>query len=665
MPRNRHPEVDEMVYDSVSEDEACASPSPSTLRHQNGLSGSSSSSHGHGHGGKTRSSKLKASMTKLRESSREVREKLGKVHLPHVHLPSLHLSKRLHHKEPAGGPHETEKRRRGGRKRGKQLKLLKAGRGSNDLNDWGMTHEEELESVEQFKGEILSRGEEEDFDIKKEHLEDENKLLRFLKARNFDLDKATEMFVKHLRWREENDVDEILFQTFPEREQLLKFYPQGYHMCDKQGRPVYIQYLGGINVHKILAFTDEETVYRVFIQEYEKFLHFKLPACSEAQGRYIDTSLNIMDVKGISLKLITKESQRMMKKLTSITQDNYPETMGNMIIINAPYIFKMIYGLVKPMLSPRTQSKIIVLGSRYMDKLLEFVDIDCLPKKIGGTSKYSIFDDIGPWSDLVPSITTAEQLSLYQSQQTSKWTDRGGAITKSKSDAQLSDLNGYEYEEQQIYSDEDVQEDSGAFYTTRWSNERMPSVSEDILLDSSTDMSGVDADVSGTVDKPSLLDWVGMLEQELAQLVIRGETESRRDLRTRGTAVDDDSTSIMSRIKDMEMQLSTLLDAYPLVKEEANGKESQLHPPPRFQLPNQPTWVQARKVNQHQKGVNLVDRIVELEADICALGKQSPALFKAGAQAVKESQTATHSFTWFGIPHAFTCCYGGQAVPHI
>ena len=271
MPRNRH---QERAYDSPSEDEACASPSCSEPNlhpghHQNGHGSSinHSGSHGGGGGGKTRGSKLKASMTKLRESSRGVREKLGKVHLPHVHLPSLHLSKRLHHKEPAGGPpHEAEgRRRKGGRK-----KLLKAGRGSSDLNDWGMTHEEELQSVEQFKSEILSREEEaaerDHFSIRREHLEDENKLLRFLKARNFDLAKATEMYLKHLRWREENDVDDILFQTFPEREQLLKFYPQGYHMCDKQGRPIYIQYLGGINVHKILGFTNQETILKIFIQ---------------------------------------------------------------------------------------------------------------------------------------------------------------------------------------------------------------------------------------------------------------------------------------------------------------------------------------------------------------------------------------------------------------
>jgi len=44
-------------------------------------------------------------------------------------------------------------------------------------------------------------------------------------------------------------------------------------------------------------------------------------------------------------------------------QDNYPETLGKTLIINAPSIFKMIWGLVKPMLDVRTQAKIEVGGS--------------------------------------------------------------------------------------------------------------------------------------------------------------------------------------------------------------------------------------------------------------------------------------------------------------
>ncbi len=286
---------------------------------------------------------------KLKQSLSQMRDKL-KAKVPHMHL-SLSSLKRSHH-EPAhaggeageeDGPDTPQSSGRGGghrhhgggghhsARKAKSRKPLKKSRLSSDVNDWGLTPEEESECLDQFVEELS-----EEPGVRGGDVADEKKLLRFLKARNFNLDKAREMYLKHLKWRQAWDVDNILFEEFPERAQLLQCFPQGYHMCDRQGRPIYIQYLGGINIHKILSFTDEETIVKLFIQEYEKFAHYKLPACSEAQGKLIENSLNIMDVKGVSLKMLTRESQRIMKKITGFTQDNYPEMMGNCIIINAP-----------------------------------------------------------------------------------------------------------------------------------------------------------------------------------------------------------------------------------------------------------------------------------------------------------------------------------------
>ncbi len=45
-------------------------------------------------------------------------------------------------------------------------------------------------------------------------------------------------------------------------------------------------------------------------------------------------------------------------------QDNYPEMLGHICIINAPGIFRMLWNVVKGMLDPRTQSKIEVRSQR-------------------------------------------------------------------------------------------------------------------------------------------------------------------------------------------------------------------------------------------------------------------------------------------------------------
>jgi len=40
---------------------------------------------------------------------------------------------------------------------------------------------------------------------------DDYYLLRFLRARKFDFEKTKLMYINHLEWRKENDVDNIIF----------------------------------------------------------------------------------------------------------------------------------------------------------------------------------------------------------------------------------------------------------------------------------------------------------------------------------------------------------------------------------------------------------------------------------------------------------------------
>ena len=59
-------------------------------------------------------------------------------------------------------------------------------------------------------------------------------LLRFLKARKFDIDLATTMFVDSLEWRKGYGTDDILDNfDFHEVDRFIQFYPQGYHKTDK------------------------------------------------------------------------------------------------------------------------------------------------------------------------------------------------------------------------------------------------------------------------------------------------------------------------------------------------------------------------------------------------------------------------------------------------
>jgi hypothetical protein len=63
---------------------------------------------------------------------------------------------------------------------------------------------------------------------------DYNTCVRFLKARQFDSNKAATMYSNMLQWRKEFKMDELKTFEFPELDEFRQCYPQGYHKTDKQ-----------------------------------------------------------------------------------------------------------------------------------------------------------------------------------------------------------------------------------------------------------------------------------------------------------------------------------------------------------------------------------------------------------------------------------------------
>ena len=211
------------------------------------------------------------------------------------------------------------------------------------------------------------------------------------------------MFLNHLEWRKSFGVDNIIEEFhFEERDAFLSLYPQGYHKTDRLGRPVYIQHLGQINVRALQKVTTEERMLKYHVQEYERALRYIFPACSLLAGHQISQTLAVMDLKGVSLRHLSGDVKRILSSITRTDQDNYPETLGKTLIINAPGVFRAIWALVKPMLDPRTQAKIEVCPADYYKVLTKWVDPDNIPQYLGGNSQGLLIDDIGPWSD--PSI---------------------------------------------------------------------------------------------------------------------------------------------------------------------------------------------------------------------------------------------------------------------
>ncbi|CAD7701982.1 unnamed protein product [Ostreobium quekettii] len=264
-------------------------------------------------------------------------------------------------------------------------------------DDWGKLPEEQDKLVQQLRESLEARNA---FDEEKH---DYGMLLRFLRARDYDISRATRMMLDHLQWRQENRVDQILDEfNFTEREEFLSTYPQGYHKTDKQGHPVYIQHLGNINLTRIREVTTEERMLKYHIQEYERCLKHIFPVCSKVWNRQIDSTFAVMDVKGIGFYHMTKEVRNVLAMIMKVDSDNYPETLYHTCLINAPATFRAVWAVIKPMLNKRTQDKIEVCPKDYMPCLKKWIDEENIPEYLGGKSKGTLIDDVGPWHSEEP-----------------------------------------------------------------------------------------------------------------------------------------------------------------------------------------------------------------------------------------------------------------------
>ena len=258
----------------------------------------------------------------------------------------------------------------------------------------------QFDALQKWKGQLKEQNVIDNFDVY-----DDLFLLRFLRARKFDLEKTMLMFKKFLQWRIDMKVDEIN-QSY-EMENLIeikKLYPHGYHRTDKIGRPVYIELYDKTDVNGLFKITTEDKMVKYYIKQYERQIKYIFPACSAVVQRPVEQSCTILDANGIGVMSLVGPIKGFVKLASDIGQDYYPEMLGKMTIVNVGFLFRAIWSMVKSFIDAKTQSKISLLKSNYKEELLKLIDEDKLPSFFGGKCTCENFvcgclgSDIGPWN---------------------------------------------------------------------------------------------------------------------------------------------------------------------------------------------------------------------------------------------------------------------------
>lgn len=164
---------------------------------------------------------------------------------------------------------------------------------------------------------------------------------------------------------------------------------------------MYIEQLGNVDLTALYKITTADRMLSSLVVEYEKVADPRLPACSRKTGSLHETCCTIMDLKGVGIAK-ANSVYSYLQSASGISQNYYPERLGKLYIINAPWGFSTVFSVIKRFLDPVTVSKINVLGSGYQHELLAQVPKENLPKTFGGSCDCPggcMFSDAGPWQD--------------------------------------------------------------------------------------------------------------------------------------------------------------------------------------------------------------------------------------------------------------------------
>lgn len=208
---------------------------------------------------------------------------------------------------------------------------------------------------------------------------DDGVLLRFLRARDFNIKKTSKMLQEHIEWRED----------FPEgRPYSIEEFPTPHtfflnHLAyvggfDKGGRPLIILNANRSFPRKI---KDMGEIVYFFVCYMDALCRF----CAE-HGCYEITA--IADLKGFSIS--KNFSLSMTKILAALFQDQYPETLFRAMLINTPFGFSSLWNVISPLLEDRVKAKIKVVNKNYA-KLQEFVEPKYLLKEWGKNLLFFIY----------------------------------------------------------------------------------------------------------------------------------------------------------------------------------------------------------------------------------------------------------------------------------
>lgn len=223
-------------------------------------------------------------------------------------------------------------------------------------------------------------------------------MLRFLRARKYNLDDSLKMLFDALLWRKQINIREIMEKG--ESDLPPRLVNAGMYFIwgqDLNGRPIIF-----LNVGNFLPTGNAKE-----IEEFKRYLIYQMET-----ARFFIGSTGVMalaDLSDFGRKNIDMEFSRIF---ADMFQNYYPEILGRAVVVGGGLkmaLFETVWGVVKFFLDVEVRKKITFQKAKGLDKLMK---PEFIPKTLGGQFDESKIRARAP--NAVSPPTAAPDLSARQ-----------------------------------------------------------------------------------------------------------------------------------------------------------------------------------------------------------------------------------------------------------
>lgn len=180
---------------------------------------------------------------------------------------------------------------------------------------------------------------------------DDSFILRFLRARKFNVWEAFRLYARYFEYRQNN---RNLFKKFSASEYDIKIalqdgFPGVLPQNDHYGRKILVLFSANWDNHRYGL----GSIYRTIVLTLEKLI--------EDEETQINGFVIIVDWSQFSFKQSTWINPKLLKLMIEGLQDCFPARFAGIHFVNQPWYIEAVFKVIKPFIKEKTKHKVCIL----------------------------------------------------------------------------------------------------------------------------------------------------------------------------------------------------------------------------------------------------------------------------------------------------------------